>query len=133
MKIIVTVLCLLFPVAAVAQSPNMQGMDMGKFMQAMQEMQQCMAKVDRAELEKLEGKGEEFSREIKELCDQGKRDKAQKKAIKYSKEMMENPALKQMRKCTEITKDLMPEGSEGADESFDYDPEKDGHVCDSDF
>lgn len=133
MKIVVTVLCLLFPCVAAAQNPNMQGMDMGKLMQAMQEMQQCMAKVDRGELQKLEAEGEEFSREIEELCKQGKRDKAQKKAIKYSKQIMKNPALKQMKKCTEITKDLMPEGSSGADESFDFDPDRDGHVCDSDF
>ena len=129
MKVLVTLLCLLFPVAAAAQSPNMQGVDMNKLMQAMQEMQECMAKVDQGELQKLEAEGEEFSREIEELCKQGKRDKAQKKAIKYSKQIMKNPALKQMKECGEITKGLMPEGSMPEQEEYGFDP-SDGHVCD---
>ena len=126
-------LCVLFPVAAAAQNqnPNMQGMDMGKLMQAMEEMQQCMAKVDQEELRKLEAEGEEMERELRKLCEQGNRDKAQKEAIKYSKKMMKNPALVQMKECTEITKGLMPEGSMPEEEDFGFDPSRDGHVCDN--
>ena len=130
MKIIVAVLCLLFPVAAVAQNPNMQGVDMGKMMQMMQEMQQCMEKVDQEELRKLEQESEEMEAELKALCEKGKRKKAQNKAIKYSKKMMKNPALVQMKKCGEITKGLVPEGSSPSksfEDEFDF---SNKHVCD---
>lgn len=130
MKSIVMLLCLLFPVAAAAQNPNMQGVDMQKLMQAMQEMQQCMAKVDKEELRKLEQESDEMEMELRKLCEEGKRDKAQDKAIKYSKKIMKNPALVQMKECGEITKGLMPEGSmPEQEEEFDFDPSK-GHVCD---
>lgn len=129
MRIFVTILCLLFPVTAAAQNPNMEGVDMGKMMQLMQEMQQCMAKVDQAELRKLEAESEKMSEELKALCEKGKRDKAQKKAIKYSKKMMKNPALVQMQKCGEITKGLIPQGAEqpSLQEEFDF---SNKHVCD---
>ena len=57
--------------------------------------------------------------------------KAQKKAIAFSKEMMKNPALVQMKKCGEMTKGLVPEGSmpQMEEEDFGFDPSK-GHVCD---
>lgn len=127
-KIIVIALCFLFPVAVAAQNqnPNMQGKDMEKLMQA---MQQCMEKVDQEELRKLEEEGEKFEREIRELCAQGKRDKAQKQAIRYSKMMKKNPTLIQMKECGEIAKGLMPEGSMPEQEEFDFDPSKE-HVCD---
>jgi hypothetical protein len=121
-------LFLLFPVVAAAQNPNMQNIDMEKMMQAVQEMQQCMAKVDQGELKKLEQETEEMEAEFRTLCEQGKRDKAQNEAIKFSKKLMTNPTLMQMKECAEITKGFVPEGAmEGDDEIFD--PSKD-HVCD---
>ncbi len=128
MRIVAIMLFLLFPAVAAAQSPNMQGVDMGKMMQAMQEMQQCMVKVDQGELRKLEQETKEKEAEFRALCEKGERDKAQEEAIKFSKKMMANPALVQMKECGEITKDFVPEGAmEEQDETFD--PSKD-HVCD---
>jgi len=129
MKLIVTIMVILLPVAAVGQNPNMQGMDMQKMMQAMQEMQQCMEKVDKTELRKMEEESDEMSRELQALCEQGKRDKAQKKAISYGKKIMKNPALEQMRKCGELTKGLIPSDSREPtlDEEFDF---SNRHVCD---
>jgi hypothetical protein len=128
MKRIVIILFLMLPVAAIAQNQGMNGVDMGKMMQLMQEMQQCMAKVDQAELETLEQQSEKFGEEIEALCENGKRKKAQKKAIAYGKKVMKNPALVQMRKCGEITKGLMPDDSMSSfDDDFDF---SNHHVCD---
>ena len=80
MKIIVTLLCLLFPVAAAAQNQGMQGVDIEKMMQLMQEMQKCMEKVDQNELLALEKESEKVSKELEQLCTQGKRDEAPKKS-----------------------------------------------------
>ena len=112
MKIIVSILLLLAPVIASAQNyQNMNEADMQNMMQMMQKMQECMAKVDQSALEGLEQRSEEMEAEIKSLCEQGKNKQAQKKAIAFGKEMMNNEALKQMRKCSEITEGLVPEGS----------------------
>ncbi|MCL7488677.1 MAG: hypothetical protein M8357_10960 [Desulfobulbaceae bacterium] len=128
MKTIVTIFFLLLPVAASAQNQGMNGVDMGQMMMLMQEMQECMAKVDQAELEALEQRSEEMEAEITALCDQGKRDAAQKKAIAYGKEMMKNPAMIQMKECGEITRGLVPEESmPSMEDDFDF---SDGHVCD---
>jgi len=127
MRIIVILLFLMLPVIAAAQNPNMQDIDMEKMMQAMQEMQQCMTRVDQGELRKLEKETEGMEAELRSLCEQGKRDKAQEEAITFSKKMIKNPTLIQMKECGEIIKDFVPEGTMEEDEIFD--PSK-GHVCD---
>ena len=128
MKTITIILFLIFPVVATAQDQAMGGGDMGGMMQMMQEMQQCMAKVDQSELETLEQESEKIGNEIETLCQQGKRKKAQKKAIAYGKKVMKNPAMVQMEKCGEITKGLLPESATSSfEEEFDY---SDHHVCD---
>lgn len=129
MKRIVAVLTvLLLPFAAAAQ--NMMGMDqaeMQKYMQMMQEMQACMEKVDQTELDALEKRSEEFNAEIDALCAQGKRDQAQAKAIAFSKEMADNPAVQQMKKCTEKFVDMMPKEERSFMEDFDA---TERHICD---
>ena len=67
---------------------------------------------------------------MKGLCHDGKRDEAQRKAIEFSKKMLNSSALKSMVKCTEkipaSMKQMMP----------DMDPEeiakdfRNHHVCD---
>ena len=129
MKVILTVLCLIFPFTVNAQNQSMNGIDMQKMMQLMQEMQQCMEKVDQAELGVLEKQSEKFSTEIETLCQSGQRKKAQKKAVAFGKKMMKNPALKQMEKCGEITKGLAIPGMEeqSFEDDFDF---SESHVCD---
>ena len=54
--------------------------------------------------------------------------KHQKKAIAYSKEMLKNPSLVQMKECSEMTKGLVPEGeSSSLEDEFDF---SNRHVCD---
>ncbi len=128
MKIVVVFLSLIFPVAAFAQSQVVNGVDVGNIMQLMQEMQTCMAKVDQTQMEAFEVEAEKLGAEIEALCQEGKRKKAQKKAIAFGKKSMKNPAIKQMEKCGEITKGMMPEDSAPSfKESFDF---SDTHVCD---
>jgi hypothetical protein len=125
MRILIVVICILFPVTVIGQNYQMPGGDMQKMMM---EMQECMAKVDQAQIQKLEQKAKSMEQELKTLCQQGKRDQAQKQALKYSKEMQNNPALMQMKKCAEISKKMMPAGMM-PDSNFDFDT-PDGHVCD---
>ncbi len=128
MKKLVIILCLMFPVTAIAQDQSKEGMDIQNMMQMMQEMQQCMESIDQAELESIGEQSEKFSGELEALCKNGERKKAQKKAIAYSKKIMESPAFVQMKICGEITKGLMPQGA-GPSFGDDFDFSK-RHVCD---
>jgi protein tyrosine phosphatase (PTP) superfamily phosphohydrolase (DUF442 family) len=125
MKSFIIMLFMLFPVVATAQNQN----DMGKMMQALQEMQQCMAQVDQEELRKFEQESEKMEANVRALCAQGKRDQAQNEAIKFGEKMMTNPTLIQMKECGEKAKGLVPEGTiEGRDDAFDP---SESHVCDN--
>ncbi len=128
MKIIGIILCLMFPMAAIAQNQSMNAGDMQQMMQLMQKMQQCMAQVDQARLEKIGAESEKFGQEIDALCKAGKRKKAQKKAIAYGKKIMKDPAMVQVKKCGEITKGMLPESmSPSFEDDFDFSKK---HVCD---
>lgn len=129
MKVFLSILFVLLPVVAAAQ--NYQGMseaDVQNMMQQMQQVQECMDKVDQTELEAIEQRSEEFEAEVKSLCEQGKRDEAQEKAVAWGKEMMDNPTLTQMRKCGEIAQGMVPPGQQQPEE-YDFDFSK-RHVCD---
>ena len=130
MKTATFILLLLVPVAVFAQ--NFQGMnegDMQKIMQQMQKMRQCMEQVDQSELKDFEKRAQEADAEIKALCANGKREKAQKEAIKFGKEVAKIKAIGEMKKCAELM-----EGVQGMlppipymDKETDY---SDHHVCD---
>ena len=130
-KIAMSIVCVMIASISNAQTQGFSEADMQNMMQVMQKMQECMAKVDQAALDELDQKSKEIDAELKTLCEKGKRDKAQKKAIAYSKEMLKNPALKQMRECGEMVKGMVPEGTmPSMAEDFDYSEDK-GHVCDN--
>ncbi|GBE06231.1 MAG TPA: hypothetical protein ENH31_08100 [Nitrospirae bacterium] len=130
MKILAGILILLIPTAIAAQDyQNMNEEDMRKMTEQMQKMQSCMQDVDQAELEVLEQRSKQVDAEIKSLCAEGKRDKAQEKAISFGKEMAKAPAIQIMRKCGQMMKEMMPE------KPF-MDQDKDlssHHVCDQDL
>lgn len=69
----------------------------------MQEMRQCMAKIDQSELEKLNRDTDRMSLEIQALCKQKKHDAAQKKALQHSREILANPTMKQVNSCLKIS------------------------------
>jgi hypothetical protein len=119
---------LLFPITVYAQAMNQQ--DMQNMMVQMQEMAACMQTVDQNEVEALDKDSKIFKAEMKELCNNGKRDEAQQRAIAYSRKVMSSQAFTTMRKCTEN----MPASMKGMMPNMD--PEEIAkdfskhHVCD---
>lgn len=83
--------------------------DMGNMMQKMAEMQKCMEQLDQAKLETLSARAEQDMEKVKSLCRAGKRDEAQKEALRISSEFMQEPEMIKMRKCGEIAKGALPE------------------------
>ena len=123
---------LMLGIPALAQAQNMSEQDMQKMMASMQEMQACMQAIDQQALKQLEKDSEAIDAEIDQLCQAGKRDEAQDKALDYSRKMMQEPAVVQLRKCTEnmqvAMQGMLPEQQpvfENLEEEL-----KDKHICD---
>ena len=121
MKTAVILVVLLYPVTTLAQNPQ-------NMMQVMQKVQECMASIDQAKLQDLQVKSEKMDKDIKRLCSQGQRDKAQSMAISYGRKIASDPTLKQMQKCGEMAKGAMPM----MDNVKTYDEKEyaSKHVCD---
>lgn len=125
MKKLVVVLLSLLPAGVIAQDMNQQDM-----MAQMQEMSTCMQSIDQEKLKNLGNVADKFETEMKALCQHGKRDEAQEKAIKFSQKMMNSPTLKKLIKCTEkipaSMREMMP-SMNTEDITKDY---SNRHVCD---
>ncbi len=129
MKTAFILVVLLAPAGALAQNPGaMNQGNMQNMMQVMQQVQECMAGIDEAKLQELQVKSEKMSREIDSLCSQGQRDKAQKTAITFGREIASDPTLKQMQKCGEMAQGALP--MMGNVETYDEKEYANRHVCD---
>jgi len=80
---------------------EMEGMNMQQMMAQMNKMQQCLMQVDETELRNYESRIYKLEPELKSLCQAGKRDEAQQKAIKFGKEIASSNAIKTIQACTE--------------------------------
>ncbi len=130
MKTSVIFCLLLLPVSVFAQNyGNMNKGDMQKMMQAMQEVQKCMAGIDEATLNELKKSSEQTKQEIDTLCAQGERNKAQQQAMAFGKKMASDPIIEQMRKCGEIAKGAMP--MTGMADIYTEKDYSNRHVCDN--
>jgi hypothetical protein len=129
MKTAAMLVVLLLPAAALAQNPQVMNQgNMQNMMQVMQKVQECMASIDQSKLQDLQVKSEKMSKDIKSLCSEGQRDKAQNMAISYGREMASDPTLKQMQKCGEMAQGALPM----MDNVKTYDEKEyaNRHVCD---
>ncbi|MGR9051443.1 MAG: hypothetical protein ACU84J_02220 [Gammaproteobacteria bacterium] len=99
---------LLWPLATPAQMP--QGMDqaqMQRMMEQMQKVQTCMRDVDQAAMQRLQQRAREMEKKVDMLCRQGQRDEAQNIGMAFGKEIADNPAMQQMKKCGEHMQGVM--------------------------
>lgn len=107
-----------------ANMSSMEGMNMQQMMAQMQKMQQCLLKVDEAELRHYESRVSKLEVELRALCQAGDREQAQEKAIAFGKEITSSKAFKTIESCT---KDMqinafMPKVP-------DFDNLGDRHIC----
>ena len=130
MKLLVGISLLL--IATVAFAQNYQGMgnvDMQEMMEQMQKMQACMENIDQAKMRKLEQRSYQIGEEIEALCNEGKRDEAEKKALAYGMEIINDPTMKKLNKCRENIKINMPNMPKMPYMENEKDDSR-GHVCD---
>ena len=130
MKTASYILLLLLPVTLfAAETHKMDEKEMRIMMNQMQEMQDCMQKIDRSDITTAEQRAMKISSEAKALCADGKRDQAQNHVITFSKKLATTPALQELRRCSEMATGIapmMPILDQYKPENFaDY------HVCDN--
>ena len=118
------------PVVVCAE--NYSGFDqqqMQTMMQKAQEMQACMNKVDRNEMEELEKQGKQLESDVKALCTSGQRAEAQSKVIAFIEEFKNSSSMKEIQKCGEMAKEIMSGFPKMTKSSTSGD--SDGHICDN--
>nr|NQU91604.1 hypothetical protein [Bacteroidota bacterium] len=127
MKIFALFLFLSLPTVTFAQNyQGMGGANMENMMQQMQKMQKCMENVDQEKIKALEQRSSQFEAEIKSLCSEGKRDKAQEQAISFGKDIAKDSTLHKMRDCGKLMKGMIPQ-MPYMDQEF---TDTGDHVCD---
>ena len=116
----------LLPMVAMAQNNSGMPMDMQKMMEQAMKAQACMEDIDTSEFDRIEQEGRAKEAEIKALCDAGNREEAQETAIAYSRKMMQEPAMKKVRECSEHLRGMLPTMPfDNFEEEF-----KNKHICD---
>ncbi len=129
MKTAVTIIFLLLPATLLAQNyGTISKGDMQNMMQSMQQVQECMANIDQTKLNELQNRSQAVKQKIDTLCAQGKRDKAQKEALAFGKQIASDPTMKQMRTCGKMAEGALP--MTGMVETYDEKQFANRHVCD---
>lgn len=124
-RIIPAVILVLASFNLSAGNRGMSEEQMQKMMEQAEEMQKCMAKVDQSALQALANRGERLQAEVKKLCAEGKRDKAQEKAVAYGREIAKSKEMKAIRQCGEMARGMMAQIP-----MKDYANAKNKHICD---
>ncbi|GJL62727.1 MAG: hypothetical protein NPIRA04_13810 [Nitrospirales bacterium] len=129
-------LLILFPVVVYAQSQqgmppqmNMEQMqrNLGQMdMEQLQKAAACMENLDLSMMDGLEKEWKQMEAEIGSLCQSGKRDEAQNRAMKYAREMMSRPEMRKMQECSKLAAGMMPKMPYEKIEEMG----KNQHVCD---
>lgn len=110
-------------------APGMNEQQMQQMMLDAQKAQACFSKFDKATFDEIEAKGRKMESEIKALCAAGKRDEAMSTAMKYGKQMHNDPKMKEIRKCSELMQGAMAAMPQPFMPPTEEDREA-GHICD---
>jgi len=118
---------LLLPVGVVcaADTGGMSQEQMQKMMNNAQKMQECFKDIDQSALARLEEDGRKVGEEIESLCQAGKRDQAQTRAMDYAAKMRKTKEFRAIKKCGMMGMENMPMFMPKSAENSGH-----GHVCD---
>jgi hypothetical protein len=83
----------------------------------------CFQNIDQAELNRFSETARLAHEDIKQLCAQGMRDKAMKRAIALGRQLAQNKTLRELKKCGAAARNMAPA-------IVHRDPASKHHVCD---
>jgi predicted Zn-dependent protease len=125
-----TVLTLLLLSQASHAEPGMSDQQIQQMMQQAEEAKKCFSKLDQSKFDELETRGKEMEAKIKALCTAGQRDEAMSSAMKFSKQMQDDPQIKALRECSKLMEGSMAEMELPYMQTEEDEQEESGHVCD---
>jgi predicted lipoprotein len=96
-------------IGLLATAPAIAGAmpDMAAMQRAMEEAQRCMQSVDQDAVEQMAEEAEAFEAEMRRLCAAGSRDEAQRRALEFSRRIMDDAELQKVRECTAMMREAM--------------------------
>lgn len=128
MKKLIGSALLLLSATTHAQTPGMSEQNMADLVGMLDGLASCIGQLDEQRLEELGKRAEESGKEIEALCEAGKRDEAQSRAVRHAKEFMADPEYKKVMQCGEAAQGMLPDLTDM------YDPDsgdESQHVCDA--
>lgn len=129
MKNSIAFLMLLIPLIVSAQGFSRGNpQQMQAMMQKAKEMQACMQNVDQVKMQTFQQQAMRMGKEVKALCAAGQRSEALNKAISFSREVAADSTMREIKRCSEIMKGVMPDLS--TDISDYKDDSSAQHICD---
>lgn len=110
-----------------AQYPaGMSEADMQQMMQGAGAIASCMGNIDQTAMERLGKESEQVYAEVKALCDAGKRDEAQAKAMTFAREKADDPTMQAIVECSTPAQGMMPQ----MQSALTVEELQNRHVCD---
>lgn len=91
-------------------------------------MQACFENLKPGVMETLEQKSTQMQKEVRTLCEAGKRDEATQKAIQFGMEMQSSPEMQELRTCGEQAAAMMAGGFSAGGPGHEGES---SHVCDN--
>lgn len=74
-----------------------------------QKMQNCMATIDMSKIQQLEQSATKLREDVRDLCAAGDVELAQEKAMAFGNQVAASETVKQVARCAEIMKGMIPE------------------------
>jgi hypothetical protein len=93
-----------------AQAQALDSAQIQMLLNQAQDIEGCMSQLDAAATRDLRARSEQVTADIERLCQDGKRDEAQAKALAFGREMADSPAMENLQQCVGPLGALLPGG-----------------------
>lgn len=91
-----------------AQAQALDSAQIQMLLNQAQDIEGCMSQLDAAATRDLRARSEQVTADIERLCQYGKRDEAQAKALAFGREMADSPAMENLQQCVGPLGALLP-------------------------
>ena len=127
-KLLLVIHLLCLSALAGAGQPRLTEAQRQQLVEQAAQLQDCLAKVDQNALQALSDQGEQTQSEVQALCQSGKREAAQQKAMTYIKALEQSGILNEIKKCGTVGEQVVRQMALPA--TTDTEMASGSHICD---
>ncbi|NNL57206.1 MAG: hypothetical protein HKO71_05605 [Pseudomonadales bacterium] len=106
--LLAALLAVVWPANALAQFSGMKPSGMQSMLQAAQQAQECLARVNQRAVQQLADEAKIVEQDIKHLCRAGNWREAEELAVTFGRRMSSDPDVVAMRKCGSAVAGILP-------------------------